>query len=126
LPPFPGTILVDPFGYFRYPEPIIASTNSKNEVGLRRTLGLWDLILYGVIVIQPTAPMSVFGVLSNRGRGHVVTTILIAMVAMRLLAHGLYPQGLWRSLRGESLRAAFRPRLAERLPGRSGAGDSRL
>ena len=50
--------------------------------GLRRTLTLWDLILYGVIVIQPVAPMSVFGVLSERGRGHVVTAILIAMVAM--------------------------------------------
>jgi putrescine importer len=49
---------------------------------LRRTLTLWDLVLYGIIVIQPTAPMSVFGVLSNRGRGHVVTTILIAMIAM--------------------------------------------
>jgi putrescine importer len=56
------------------------------QQSLRRTLGLWDLILYGVIVIQPTAPMSVFGVLSNRGRGHVVTTILIAMVAMLLTA----------------------------------------
>ena len=53
---------------------------------LRRTLTLWDLILYGVIVIQPVAPMSVFGVLSNRGRGHVVTTILIAMVAMLFTA----------------------------------------
>ena len=51
-------------------------------VRLRRTLTLWDLILYGVIVIQPVAPMSVFGVLSDRGRGHVVTTILVAMVAM--------------------------------------------
>ena len=50
--------------------------------GLQRTLTLWDLILYGVIVIQPVAPMSVFGVLSERGRGHVVTAILIAMVAM--------------------------------------------
>ena len=30
--------------------------------------------------------MSVFGVLSNRGRGHVVTTILIAMVAMLFTA----------------------------------------
>jgi putrescine importer len=50
--------------------------------GLRRTLTLWDLILYGVIVIQPVAPMSVFGVLSDRGHGHVVTAILIAMVAM--------------------------------------------
>jgi amino acid transporter len=44
------------------------------------------LILYGVIVIQPVAPMSVFGVLSNRGHGHVVTTILIAMVAMLFTA----------------------------------------
>jgi amino acid transporter len=53
---------------------------------LRRALTLWDLILYGVIVIQPTAPMSVFGVLSDRGRGHVVTTILIAMVGMLFTA----------------------------------------
>ncbi|HZU26020.1 MAG TPA: APC family permease [Bryobacteraceae bacterium] len=53
---------------------------------LRRALTLWDLILYGIIVLQPTAPMSVYGVLSNRGRGHVVTTILIAMVAMLFTA----------------------------------------
>src|ERR1700676_5041357 len=53
---------------------------------LRRSLTIWDLILYGVIVIQPVAPMSVFGVLSDRGRGHVVTTILIAMVAMLFTA----------------------------------------
>jgi putrescine importer len=53
---------------------------------LRRTLTLWDLILYGVIVIQPVAPMSVFGVLSDRGHGHVVTTLLIAMVAMLFTA----------------------------------------
>jgi putrescine importer len=58
----------------------------STAVGLRRTLTLWDLVLYGVIVIQPTAPMSVFGVLSERGRGHVVTTILIAMVAMLFTA----------------------------------------
>jgi amino acid transporter len=59
---------------------------STEPVRLRRALGLWDLILYGVIVIQPTAPMSVFGVLSDRGRGHVVTTILIALVAMLFTA----------------------------------------
>ena len=55
---------------------------SANTPRLRRSLTLWDLILYGIIVIQPVAPMSVFGVLSDRGRGHVVTAILIAMVAM--------------------------------------------
>ncbi len=53
---------------------------------LKRTLGLWDLVLYGIIVIQPVAPMSVFGVLNERGRGHVVTTILIAMIAMLFTA----------------------------------------
>jgi len=47
---------------------------------------LWDLILYGMIVLQPVAPMSAFGALSNRGRGHVVTAILVAMVAMLFTA----------------------------------------
>src|SRR2546423_11246241 len=59
-----------------------STTTTSSAPRLRRTLTLWDLILYGVIVIQPVAPMSVFGVLSERGRGHVVTAILIAMVAM--------------------------------------------
>jgi putrescine importer len=53
---------------------------------LRRSLTLWDLVLYGVIVIQPVAPLSVFGVLSDRGQGHVVTTILVAMLGMLLTA----------------------------------------
>src|SRR5438105_3603679 len=65
-----------------------SSATSSTATGprLRRTLTLWDLILYGVIVIQPVAPMSVFGVLSDRARGHVVTTLLIAMVAMLFTA----------------------------------------
>ncbi|MGB6302539.1 MAG: APC family permease, partial [Acidobacteriaceae bacterium] len=53
---------------------------------LRRSLTLWDLVLYGVIVVQPVAPMSVFGVLTDRSHGYAVTTILIAMVAMLFTA----------------------------------------
>jgi putrescine importer len=53
-----------------------------HEVGLKRTLKLRHLILYGIIVIQPTAPMPAFGVIHQTAHGHVVTTILIAMVAM--------------------------------------------
>ena len=53
---------------------------------LKRALTLRDLILYGVIVIQPVAPMSSFGVLDEKSRGHAVTAILIAMVAMLLTA----------------------------------------
>jgi len=55
---------------------------TSSAPGLRRTLTLWDLIMYGIIVIQPTAPMPAYGVFSNAGQGHVVTSILIAMVAM--------------------------------------------
>jgi amino acid transporter len=53
---------------------------------LRRSLKLWHLIVYGIIIIQPTAPMGIYGVVSNEARGHVVTTILIAMVAMLFTA----------------------------------------
>jgi putrescine importer len=62
------------------------STAPASAPRLRRTLTLWDLILYGIIVIQPVAPMSVFGVLSDAGHGHVVTTLLVAMVAMLFTA----------------------------------------
>lgn len=49
---------------------------------LRRSLKLRDLLLYGVVLISPLAPLNVFGVLSERGRGHVVTAVLVAFVAM--------------------------------------------
>ncbi len=63
-----------------------ATTVAREPVTLRRSLGLWDLILYGIIVIQPTAPMPVFGVIYTEARGHVVTAVLLAMVAMLLTA----------------------------------------
>jgi putrescine importer len=62
----------------------IAGTGSAPK--LRRTLGLWDLVMYGVVVIQPTAPMPVYGVVSEQAHGHVVTAVLIAMVAMLFTA----------------------------------------
>jgi putrescine importer len=53
---------------------------------LRRALRLRDLILYGIVVIQPTAPMPVYGVVSEKAHGHVVTAVLIAMFAMLFTA----------------------------------------
>jgi amino acid transporter len=55
-------------------------------VRLHRALGLWNLIFIGLVIIQPTAPMGIYGVISNKAHGHVVTTILIAMVAMLFTA----------------------------------------
>lgn len=53
---------------------------------LARSLRLRDLILYGIIVIQPVAPMSPFGAIQSDSRGHAVTAILLAMFAMLLTA----------------------------------------
>jgi putrescine importer len=53
---------------------------------LRRVLKLRDLVLYGIILIQPTAPLPIFGVIADKAQGHVVTTILMAMVAMLFTA----------------------------------------
>ena len=55
-------------------------------VRLHRALGLWNLIFIGLVIVQPTAPMGIYGVISNKAHGHVVTTILIAMVAMLFTA----------------------------------------
>ena len=63
-----------------------STVHTGTPVKLRRVLGLWDLILYGVVVIQPTAPMSAYGMVSVRAQGHVVTAILIAMFAMLFTA----------------------------------------
>jgi putrescine importer len=57
-----------------------------NQPHLRRALGLWNLIFIGMVIIQPTAPMGIYGVISNTAHGHVVTTVLIAMVAMLFTA----------------------------------------
>ena len=53
---------------------------------LQRVLGLWDLIVYGMVIIQVVAPIPIFGLVQQRSNGHAVTTILAAMVAMMLTA----------------------------------------
>jgi putrescine importer len=74
--------------------------NAQPEsLGLKRGLGFWDLVLYGIVLIQPTAPMPSFGIIYQAARGHVVTAILLAMIAMLLtsISYGrmatAYPHG---------------------------------
>lgn len=54
----------------------------NKEVKLKRVLSLSDLIIYGIILIQPVAALPLFGHANNISKGHAVTTILVAMVAM--------------------------------------------
>lgn len=53
---------------------------------LKRALTLTGLVLYGIVLIQPTAPMPVYGAAAEAAGGHVVTAILIGMVAMLFTA----------------------------------------
>lgn len=62
------------------------SPASGSGPGLRRVLTLPALVLYGIILIQPTAPMPLFGAAAEKAQGHVVTVILIGMVAMLFTA----------------------------------------
>jgi putrescine importer len=65
---------------------LTAPTAGSSAPRLRRALGLPALVLYGIVLIQPTAPMPLFGAAAEKAHGHVVTTILIGMVAMLFTA----------------------------------------
>jgi putrescine importer len=54
--------------------------------GPKRQLSLWDLIFYGIVLIQPIAPIPLFGVAQQLSNGHFATIILIAMFAMMITA----------------------------------------
>jgi putrescine importer len=53
---------------------------------LHRVLSLRELIIYGIISVTPSAPATIFGLAEVKSRGHVVVTILAAMLAMVLTA----------------------------------------
>jgi putrescine importer len=63
-----------------------AIVQPTSQVHLRRVLTLRDLVFYGIVLIQPIAAVPLFGIADKISRGHVVTTILIAMIAMMLTA----------------------------------------
>lgn len=65
-----------------------AGTSSRSTAvpRLRRTLTLWDLIFYGIVLIQPIAPVPLYGVAQKLSDGHFVTIILIALFAMLITA----------------------------------------
>src|SRR5919108_4932089 len=53
---------------------------------LRRVLTLWDLVFYGIVLIQPIAPVPLYGVAQKLSDGHFATIILIALCAMLFTA----------------------------------------
>jgi putrescine importer len=62
------------------------ATAAPSAPRLRRVLSLWDLIFYGIVLIQPIAPVPLYGVAQKLSDGHFVTIILIALFAMLITA----------------------------------------
>ncbi len=59
---------------------------ASGSPALRRILTRWDLILYGLVLLGPTAPYPVYGIVQQTSRGHAVLAYLVAMVAMLFTA----------------------------------------
>ena len=62
------------------------TTTTTAPPRLRRVLTIWDLVFYGIILIQPIAPVGIFGITQKLSQGHMSTAVLAAMVAMMLTA----------------------------------------
>ena len=52
----------------------------------KRVLRLRDLIIYGLVILTPTAPYPVYGIIQKVSLGHAALAYLVAMVAMLFTA----------------------------------------
>jgi amino acid transporter len=66
--------------------PAVVQTSPVAVPHLRRVLTLWDLVFYGIVLVQPIAPVPLYGVAQKLSNGHFVTTIFIALLAMMITA----------------------------------------
>jgi amino acid transporter len=59
---------------------------AASQPKLKRVLGLWDLVYYGIILTSPIAVVPMFGEAQVLSQGHAVITLLAAMIAMTATA----------------------------------------
>jgi len=61
------------------------NTNIENfgyKQELKRSLSIWDLIIYGLIFMVPIAPFGIYGLLASSSKGMVALVYAIGMVGM--------------------------------------------
>src|SRR5947209_12060548 len=61
-------------------------TANRTTGSLTRVLSRRDLIIYGLVILTPTAPYPVYGIVQQTSHGHAALSYLVAMVAMLLTA----------------------------------------
>jgi len=63
-----------------------SATQAPASGSFKRVLSLWDLVLFGIAFVSPTAPYALFGIVADKSNGHVPLVYLVAMVAMSFTA----------------------------------------
>jgi putrescine importer len=63
-----------------------SGASAPTAVATKRYLTLWDLIFFGIVLVQPTAPIPLFGVAQQLSDGHTALILLIGMFAMVITA----------------------------------------
>src|ERR1700761_6641630 len=53
---------------------------------IRRVLTRWDLIVFGLVILSPTAVYPVYGIIQAASRGQAALSYLVAMIAMLFTA----------------------------------------
>src|ERR1700761_4289753 len=53
---------------------------------IRRVLTRWDLILFGLVILSPTAVYPVYGIIQHESHGQAALSYLVAMIAMLFTA----------------------------------------
>jgi len=67
-------------------QPLISVETRAPRPHLRSVLGLGDLILYGIVIVQPVAAVTLYGIAEQLSGGHVADTLLVSMVPVLLTA----------------------------------------
>lgn len=70
-------------------EPLTSATLTESRAAaphLRRVLSLGDLIFVGIVIIQPIAAVTLYGIAEQISGGHTADTLLIGMVPFLLTA----------------------------------------
>jgi putrescine importer len=60
--------------------------DSSSAPRLNRVLGLWDLVIYGMILMQLVSPVPIYGLIQSRSGGNALPTIIFALFAILFTA----------------------------------------
>jgi amino acid transporter len=58
----------------------------QDKINLKRTLSVWDLIVYGMVYMLPIAPFAMFGIIGNVSNGLVPLVYFLSLIVMLFTA----------------------------------------